>query len=109
MKIRNFTNFVLLCMLLFPAGCTSIGKEQAEFQATRFIQDRVKFFSNEENQMQDIPSYNITQVTSYEEGGIWTVVLHIESVLDNSTKDNDLEVKINRKGKVIEFNGRTVT
>jgi len=67
-----------------------------------------KIFSKEENETKNVPSYNISSITSYKEGGLWAVVLHIESTMNNETKDNDLVVKINKKGEVIEFNGKKI-
>ena len=75
--------------LLFLIGCSSIDQKNAEWIAKNFIEERVKFFSTEEDEKKDLPQYDITSITSYKEGRLWSVVLHIESKLNNETKDND--------------------
>lgn len=101
--------FILVGLfLLFLIGCSSIDQGHAEWIAKNFVEQRVKFFSTEEEEKKDLPQYNISGITSYKEGKLWSVVLHIESKVKNETKDNDLVVKVNRKGKVVEFDGREI-
>ena len=100
--------WVIILFLLVLVGCSSIDQKRAESISKNFVEERVKFFSAEEDEKKDLPRYDISSITSYKEGMIWVIVLHIESELDNETKDNDLIVKVDRKGDVIEFNGKKV-
>lgn len=107
--MKDIIKFIAIILLLSSlAGCSSIDQKHAEWIARNFVNERVKFFSQDESERKDLPLYDISNTTSYEEGRAWTVVLHIESRLDNETKDNDLVVKVNRKGKVVEFNGKKI-
>jgi len=101
--------FVIVSLfLLFLIGCSFVDQKHAELIAKNFVNQRVKFFSQDEEIREDLPQYNISSITSYKEGGTWTIILHIESKLNNVTKDNDLVVKVNEKGDVMEFNGKKV-
>ncbi|MEA2036433.1 MAG: hypothetical protein U9O94_02915 [Nanoarchaeota archaeon] len=98
---------IILFLFLFLVGCSSINQIEAEKIAKDFVNERVRFFSAEEDEKKGINQYSIG-ITSYEEEKDWVVVMHVESKVDNETKDNDLVVKINRKGDVMEFNGQKV-
>lgn len=99
---------VVILFILFLAGCSSIDQNHAEFIGKNFVRERVKFFSAEDEGKKDLPQYDISSVTSYREGRLWVVVLHIKSYVDNETKDKDLIVEVDRKGKVVMFNGKRV-
>lgn len=108
MKLYKKILFILSILILIN-GCTSINKNQAEAKAVKFVNERVKFFAREEGSTVDLPQYSIDGITSYQEGKSWVVVMHVSSKTDNETKKNDLITKINKKGDVIEFNGRKVS
>jgi len=102
--MRIFIALGLLVLLL--VGCSGIDQKKAEWTAKNFVNERVKFFSKEESEQKNLTGYNMSSITSYREGSLWAVVIHVESAVNNKTIDNDLIVKVNRKGKVVEFNGR---
>jgi uncharacterized protein YxeA len=99
--------FMLLAVILI-SGCSSINKENAEVKAKEFVNEKVKFFTREKNATLNLPAYRIDSITSYQENKNWVVVMHVSAKVGNETKKNDLIVKINKKGEVIEFNGRKV-
>lgn len=106
-KIKTKLITILILTLLLSSGC-SINKTQAETKAIEFVNQNVKFFAREENSTLDLPNYNIESITIYEENKNWIVLMHVFAALNNETKKNDLVVKLNRKGDIIEFNGREV-
>ncbi|MFH1642058.1 MAG: hypothetical protein ABIC04_04110 [Nanoarchaeota archaeon] len=87
----------------------SIDQKTAEEIAKGFVIARVKFFTQEEQTTVVLPQYDFTSVDSYKEGRDWAVSFHIEAVLGNISKGNDISLKINSKGKVTEFNGQKVS
>ncbi len=102
---------LLVIVLVIFTACSrsSITQDRAEWVAQDFVKKNVKFFAAGEQENKDLPEYTIASITSYTEGRIWVVVLHVESNLTNETKKGDLVVKINSQGKVAEFNGREIT
>ncbi len=100
------TKILILCILVFSIyGCSQITQQSAESIAQDFVGKRVKFFLREGNLTKEPPKYEMRIISSYKENNIWTVLIHISSTLGNETKANDLVVKVDSKGKVIEFNG----
>ena len=106
MKFKNIFLWFLIAFLL--VSCSSIDKMQAESKAVDFVKKNVKFFARDENSTEDLQKYSIDGVTSYPEGKNWVVAMHVSSFVGNLTKNNDLVVKVDRGGKVIEFNGKKV-
>ena len=102
------TTVLLILVVLISAGCNAIDKSTAEANAVRFIDSNVKFFAREENSTLGLSQYSIDSVTSYQEGKNWVVAVHISAQVVNGTKKNDLIIKLNKKGEVIEFNGNSV-
>ncbi|MBL7056414.1 hypothetical protein ISS07_05870 [Candidatus Woesearchaeota archaeon] len=102
------TIIVMVIALFLISGCSSLSKEQAEQTALSFINSNVKFFAKDQEERKDLPQYNIGSMTSYQEGSDWVVIAHISAELEDEEKTNDLSVRINREGKIIEFNGREV-
>lgn len=103
----RYAALILIVMLLI-SGCGSITKDEAEEKAMEFIKKNVKFFTKEGNSTLDVPQYAIKDVSSYTEGKNFIVVAKISSSFENETKQNDMIVKVNPKGEVIEFNGQEV-
>ncbi len=95
-------------ILLLVTGCAAIGQKQAEAKAVQFVDKNVKFFSREENSTLNLPKYSIDSVDSYRENKNWVVLIHVSAKAGNDTKKNDLVVKLNAKGDVVEFNGKSV-
>lgn len=95
-------------ILLLINGCAPIGQKQAEAKAVQFVDKNVKFFAREENSTLDLPKYSIDRIDSYQENKNWVVLIHVSAKVGNDTKKNDLVVKLNGKGDVVEFNGKGV-
>lgn len=98
---------VLLMMVLGISACSQgITQENAEQIAQEFVAKNVKFFIKENNSSSLVGEVNVPTATSYQEGSLWVVAIHVSSQVDDTLKKNDLIVKIDRKGNVIEFNGQ---
>ena len=105
--------FIIAVLILFSVsilinGCASINKEDAETKAINFVKQTVGFFAKEGDSTKNLQEYRINNVRSYQEDKNWVVIMQVSSELDNETKKNDLTIKLNNKGDVIEFNGRKV-
>ncbi|HLC49901.1 MAG TPA: hypothetical protein VJI97_00565 [Candidatus Nanoarchaeia archaeon] len=96
----------LVMLLVFLAGCASITQQEAELRAAEFVKSNVKFFAKDRESDIDLPQYSVEKTDSYQESGNWVVVMHISSQINGTEKKNDLTVKFDRKGNIIEFNGR---
>jgi galactitol-specific phosphotransferase system IIB component len=105
--ICNLKKRFIICIiiLLLINGCSRINQNQAEAKALEFVNKNVKFFAREENTKIDLPKYNIDSLSSYQKDSDWIVIIHVSASIDNKTKKNDLIVKVDKRGKVIEFNG----
>ena len=99
---------VFLLFLLMIGGCAAIDKTKAEGVAAEFVNKNVRFFAKQENSTLGLPQYSIDSITSAYKDKEWIVVMHISSKVGNETKKNDLAVKLNSKGNVVEFNGQKV-
>lgn len=99
---------IFLMMVLLSAGCASVDKIQAEAAAVQFVGENVKFFSRQENSTLDLPQYTVDSITSYQESKGWAVAVHVSAKTGNETKKNDLLIRVDRKGKVTELNGKKV-
>lgn len=95
-------------ILLLINGCSAISQSQAEEKAVKFVDQNVKFFSRQEDSKLNLPQYNIDSIKSYQENKNWIVVMHVSSEVGNETKKNDLSIRLNYKGDVMEFNGKKV-
>ena len=100
--------FFLLIFLIFIMGCASIDKNTAEQKAIGFVNKNVRFFAKEQNSTLDLMQYKIDSMSSYQENNEWVVAMHISSQLGNETKKNDLIVRMDNKGNVLELNGKKV-
>lgn len=101
--------FILIgFIIILVSGCSSISQEDAESVAVNFIDQNVKFFTREDDSTHDLPSYTIDNIQSYKEGSSWVVAMHVIGTIGNETKKRDLTVKVDRKGRVEEFDGRKV-
>ena len=105
-----FSKFVFLAVSIFLiAGCSAISQKQAEAKAMQFVGNKVKFFARQENSTLTLPQHKIDSLTSYQEGKNWVVIMHVTAIVGNDTKKNDLAVKLNAQGGIIEFNGKKVS
>ena len=100
---------VAMVVVLFLSGCvSSISQAQAEYIAHVFIEKNVKFFTKDENASSLVDKVDVPTATSYRENDLWVVVVHVSSMVDGIEKKNDLIVKVDNEGKVVEFNGQKV-
>ena len=104
--LRLFVFSILVLMLI---GCTGITQADAEAKAKQFVNQNVKFFVSEENSTTNLSRYNVDSLTTYQEDKNWVVVMHVSAKVSNETKKNDLVIKLNNKGDVVEFNGQKVS
>ena len=99
--------FAILILFLL-SSCSSISQKDAEQAATDFINKNVVFFAKGDNSTTNLPAYTINSISSYKEKGNWIIVMHVSASLDKEVKQNDLSFKVDKKGKIIEFNGKNL-
>lgn len=106
MRIDSYlVSMVFLIGML--SGCSSsISQQQAEGIAHGFIEQNVKFFTKGDNATSLVDEVNVPTATSYKEGDVWVVVVHVSSMVDGVEKKNDLIMKVDKEGRVTEFNGQ---
>lgn len=107
MKNSKLFIFAIFILLLINS-CSSVNKAQAEAKAMQFVNQNVKFFAHEENSTLNLPQYTLASIKSYQENKNWIVVMHVSAEVGNETKENDLRIKLNNNGDIIEFNGKKV-
>ena len=105
-RIKNM--FFIIMVLLLINSCAGIDQNQAEAKAAQFVNQNVRFFAREENSTLNLPQYRIDSITSFQEKSDWLVAIHVSAKIGNETKKNELAVKLNRQGDVLEFNGKKV-
>jgi|SRR3989338_5048611 len=98
----------LIITLLLIDSCINITQPQAEAKALQFVKQNIKFFARDENSTVNLPEYTIGSITSYGESKNWVVLIHVSSRLGNEIKKNDLIIKLDNNGDIIEFNGKKV-
>jgi len=106
--LSNSKLLPLFLILLLINSCSGINKSQAEAKSIQFVNNNVKFFAREGNSTLNLPQYTIGSIKSYQENKNWIVAMHVSTGVGNETKKNDLLIKLNNKGDVIEFNGKKV-
>ena len=98
-----FLSFILLFSILV-CGCQSVSEDKAEKTALLFLQERVKFYTTEENKTVGIPQYNMEIVDSYKSGDDWSFIVLVSSTVDNETKQAKMKVVVDgSKNDVISF------
>ena len=115
-KLKNLVSsikniFFLIIILLLINSCASINKNQAEAKAVEFVKQNVKFFAREENSKNstlNLTQYSVESMTSFQEKSNWVVVMHVSAKAGNTSKKNDLVIKLDRNGDVAELNGKKV-
>ncbi len=105
--MKRILMIIFLISLILLQACSSIDQSHAEYIARKFVEQRVKFFSAEADSDTDLTEFDTT-INSYQEGKVWVVNMHVEAKMDNETKKNDIVIKVNQKGEVVEFNGNKV-
>jgi hypothetical protein len=101
----------LLFLVVFAAGCSSpkISDDAAKQNATAFIQDHVRFFSQNGTSQINVTQYNYTESITGEAHGEFSILVHVTATLDGFTKSNDINLKVNsRTGSVTEVNGKRI-
>ena len=97
---------VLIVISVLLIACQSLSQKDAEGIALRFIDDNVKFFAQGKNDSTIIEKVNPPIASSYREGKLWVVLVHVSSELNGTEKKNDLIVKVDKNGEIVEFNGK---
>ncbi len=68
------------------------------------MQERVKFYTTEENRTVGIPQYNMDVVESYKYGDDWNFIVMVYSTVDNETKQAKTRVVVDgKKNEVTSF------
>lgn len=98
--------FILFISLILLTGCSSISKEQAETEALKFVESNVKFFAREGEDKLNLPKYKYDNIISYQQDDNWIVTMSVSAELNEEIKKSNLEVRLNNKGEVTEFNGK---
>jgi len=109
--LRKFSKslFILVLLLAFAlVACKQITKEEAESAALSFVNERVKFFTSNNETTNDIDAFTSDQLTSFKKGDSWVVVIHIQANVSGDVKSNDLSIVVDSAGKVTEFNGKKI-
>ncbi len=96
----------LIMILVFLTGCASITQQEAENKAAEFVKINVKFFAKDNEAKIGLEQYTVESTDSYQENENWVVVMHISSQINGTEKKNDLTIKFDRKGNIVEFNGK---
>jgi hypothetical protein len=100
---------MFVSMMILISCSSSISQSAAEKIAQDFVAKNVKFFAKSENSSSLVGEVSAPIPTSYQEGDVWVVVLHVTGNVNGTTKQNDLVVKVDSKGNVLEFNGQKIS
>jgi hypothetical protein len=98
--------FSLIVLSFILLGCSSTSQKEAESIAQGFVDQNVKFFSQQQGVPETLGSVNEPTVMSHREGELWIVIIHVSSEVNGTMKQGDLIVKVDKKGEVVEFNGK---
>ena len=79
-----------------------------KYNAKVFVKKNVKFFSKDADSSVTLPTYNFDSIISSLKNNVWIIDMHIQAQYKNESKESDINVKLNKKGEVIEFNGQKV-
>ncbi len=99
---------VMVISIVLSACAASVSQSQAEGIALEFIKQNVKFFTKGDNASSLVDEVTVPTATSYKEGDVWVIAVHVSTVVEGIEKKNDLIVKVDEDGKVVEFNGQKV-
>ena len=97
MRKNNISNFVLISILLFSilaSGCMSASEEEAEQIAVSFLQEKVKFYSTDENNTKDVPRATMEIIDKYKEGNYWNFIILVSSEIEGETKSAKMRVVV---------------
>ena len=98
----------MLLVIVLAEVCIRIAKEQAENIAREFVSNRVKFYTKDSSISSGETPLRLDTIYIYEDGNLWVIMFHVTADVDNSSKKNDLVVKVGKDGRVVEFNGKPV-
>ena len=100
---------MLIIAAMVVLGCSSISEQKANSVALDFVNTNVKFFARNETSTIGLEEFKVDSINSYRQGRDWIVAMHISAMRANETKKNDLILKVDSYGKVVELNGKKVT
>ena len=108
--MKNILIFFVALLIIQITACTTINQDMAEAKALRFVKERVKFYTKQNDSDIDFPIYNISSVSSYKEKNTWLVFIHITTTAKNETKTTDVNVELDaRNGNILTFNNQPVS
>jgi len=106
--MRKILILFFILVFLIQTACIGVSQEVAEAKALRFVKERVKFYTTENNSDLDFPSYMFNSIDSYKEKGNWIIIIQV-STTKNESKKTEVVVEINSKnGKITKLNGQPV-
>ena len=91
-----FATFILI------ACSKEISQNEAQEKALQFVKAKIKFYTKNDNQTNIVQEPKTSSVDSYKDSDFWIVTMHIVGESANGTKNNDLMVKVDQKGNVID-------
>ena len=100
--MKKFIIFIF-AMLLLTSCSQSISQNVAQEKAVEFVKTKVKFYTKSNNETDIVEGPKASSIDSYKEGDFWMVIMHIKGESENGTKNNDLMVKVDGKGNVVDL------
>ena len=99
---------LMIALAFAAASCSSpVTEAEAEAAAIGFVKERVKFFARNENQTFDVPEYAFESIKTGQRGSGYVVSFNVSSRLGNETKSAYLEVAVDSRGEVLNFQKAT--
>jgi len=97
MKKNIIKNTLLIALLLFSiiaTGCQGASEEDAKQIAFEFLQQKVKFYSTDDNLTHNVPSATIEIIESYKEGDYWNFIVTVSSEFEGDVKTAKMKVVV---------------
>ena len=98
----------LLIGILLLSACSTISGQQAQEKAVEFVEANVKFFAMNNDSAVEFSQFDITDIKSTYLDSKWKVTMHVAASSGNETKQSDVSVLMDKKGDVLELNGKPV-
>ena len=92
--MKNFLLIGILLLSVITAGCQGASEEEAKQIAFEFLQQKVKFYSTDDNLTQNVPSATIEVVESYKEGNYWNFIVIVSSEVEGEIKTAKMKVVV---------------
>ncbi|MFH1510820.1 MAG: hypothetical protein ABIF10_03950 [Candidatus Woesearchaeota archaeon] len=102
----TFKPIAAALLVILLCSCSTISQKQAEDTAKEFVKSRVVFFTRQTDAPETVQNYEINVVSSTMVGKEWHIALEASTDLNNTVKQNTMQVVVSTRGKVISFNGQ---